>query len=265
VKFALEGSNDGRDWYFVGSSDPLSSRARYCEFRFGMPELLSKNPRPLRGGTPIDRSALVEMSLLTAWQEVMTTSVLWMGFVLTVILALSSVELGSEGYVTVLSSLFFAIFGTLLSGTAISMLVSGVPEEAYVFFLVGITAWYCSIAYFKIQAWFDIWFTACGIVFSVLFMVQHFSVNRLSFGWNLLMFPGHTLAPAGVTGLGLLFFVSHSLMLRKGVKLVKDDKEMYLKDWYTVLSDAGNWRELDRLKRVIEAYSEVTSHSHDLL
>jgi hypothetical protein len=265
VKFALEGSSDGQDWYFVGSSDPLSARARYSEFRFGMPELLSKNPRPLRGGTPIDRSALVEMSLFTDWPEFMTTSVLWTGFVITVILSIASVELGREGYVTFLSSFFFLSSGTLVVGASISMLVTGVVEEAYLFFLAGVTAWLLSIAYFKIQAWFDIWFTTAGIVFSSLFTVQHFSINRLSFGWNLIMFPGHILTPSAVTGLGMLFFISHSLMLRRGVELVKEDKEMYLKDWYEVLSDAANWRELDRLKRAIKMYSEVTIHSHDHL
>lgn len=262
VKFVLEGSADGEEWYFVGSSDPLSARARYSDFRFARPELLTVDPRPLRGGTPYDRSALVEMSLTTDWPEYMVTSVLWLGFVLTIIFALTSVELRREGYVTFFSSFFFSAFGTLVLVSAVNMAITGVVEEAYIFFLVSITGWLTSIAYFYIQAWFDIWFTAAGIIFTSLFIVQHLSINRLEFGWSMFLFPGHVLAPAAVTGLGWIFFISHSLMLRRGVKLVAGDKEKYLKEWHSMLSDGANWNELDRLKRTVEKYSEVMSHSH---
>ena len=258
IKFVLEGSTDGEDWYFVGSSDHLSPRARYTDFRYADPELLRVDPRPLRGGPPSGKGVRVEMSLIVDWDVYVTYSVIKLEFAVGIVIVLFS-AVCKDGRTAAISSISFFSQGATILIPSIHMMLTGIVEEGILWSLAIIVGFCTAYAYSYLQTWFDMWYTLSAVCLFVIFSLAHFTVNRLSFGWSFFLFPSNTVIPLVVIIMGMFFIFSHSLMLQRGLKLVKDDKNKYLKEWNNLLSDPNSWDELDRLKRTIEVFSEVMS------
>jgi len=261
VKFVLEGSTDGEDWYFIGSSDHLSARARYTDFRYADPELLKVDPRPLRGGPPSGKGVRVEMSLIVDWDVYITYDGIKLIFAVGIVIVLFSAIVFKDGRIRVatISSISFFSCSVFVTISSIHMMFTGIIEEGILWSLACIVGFCTAYAYSYLQTWFDMWYTLSGVCFFVIFSLAHFTVNRLSFGWSFVFFPGYIMIPLMVMTLGMFFTFSHSLMLLRGLKLVMDDKNRYLKEWNNLLLDPTSWDELDRLKRTIEVFSEVMS------
>lgn len=257
VKFVLQGSHDENKWAFVGSSDPQSSNAAGYE-EWG---LLNTDAVTVDPGTfylPKERGATVTWSFSPAWDVYINYCALWLGFALVVCISLGSAVLGREGWVHVQCSVFFGLVGVLLLISAINQIAGGRLGEGLIFAAMGVVGAWTSMAFVKYLHYFDMWFPAIGVAYSVLFIILHFHVRRHGFSWGLLLAPGHLLAAVGITGMGLTVFWVHRLILQRGVSLVRRDKIRFERVWNAMLEDPDVWDSLDRLKKVISHHQDVT-------